>query len=111
MFTVSLPNFIVRGDLRSYYRRRLEAGHRAGQEFLQRNKGADRAWLGGFLQVGPAAAVPPLNEWPVLSGAAADCDGRVLSQSTCIVEPRAVVWWRVLSMQAAAAYRAFSMAA
>ena len=49
--TVSLSNFIIRGDLRTYYRQRREAGHRAGQEFLQRNKGADRAWLGGFLDV------------------------------------------------------------
>jgi hypothetical protein len=38
--------------MRDYYRQRLEAGHRAGKEFLKRNKGADRAWLGGFLEVG-----------------------------------------------------------
>ena len=49
---MSLTNFIIRGDMRDYYRKRLEAGHRAGKEFLQRNKGADRAWLGGFLEVG-----------------------------------------------------------
>jgi len=47
---VSLSNFIRR-DLASYYRQRLQAGHRAGQEFLERNKGADRAWLGGFKDV------------------------------------------------------------
>lgn len=64
---VSLSNFIIRGDMRTYYRQRREAGHRAGQEFLHRNKGADRAWLGGFLDVSlPKAqclfgASPPNN--------------------------------------------------
>ena len=48
---MSLSNFIIRTDMRHYYRQRLQAGHRAGQEFLERNKGADRVWLGGFLDV------------------------------------------------------------
>ena len=53
MRTVSLSNLIIGCDMRDYYRQRLEAGHRAGKEFLKRNKGADRAWLGGFLEVSP----------------------------------------------------------
>jgi len=61
---VSLSNFIIRRDLASYYRQRMQAGHRAGQEFLERNKGADRAWLGGFKDVSPPLAFPALLTSP-----------------------------------------------
>ena len=54
---VSLTSFIIRGDMRAYYRQRQEAGHRAGREFLERNKGAGRAWLGGFLDVSIAVSI------------------------------------------------------
>ena len=61
---VSLSNFIIRGDMRDYYRQRLRAGRRAGQEFLERNKGADRAWLGGFKDVRLAPNLLPVQPSP-----------------------------------------------